>query len=95
MPAYDSIWNGRDSLFEPTERDYAAMGGDGWDLIWVPTSPLTTPWEKAAPFAQPDPDAFVTSEITRRPRRRRAAPPIATDWTRSYTGVPHQIGRGK
>lgn len=44
----ESVWNGRDSLTDTLERDYAACQGEGWDLIWEPTSPLTTPWEEIA-----------------------------------------------
>jgi hypothetical protein len=67
---YETIWDGRELLTESLDRDYAAMGGEGWDLIYVPPSPLTTPWDQAAAFAHPDPDAFVTTALVRRPRRR-------------------------
>ena len=65
------VWNGRDPLTEALERDYAAMKGDDWDVIYEPPSPLTTSWERARPYAQPDPDAFVKTETDRRPNRRR------------------------
>lgn len=90
MDGYESIWNGRESLTETLDRDYAAMWGDDWDLIWVPTSPLTTPWENASPFARPDPEAFVKTEMARRTRRTRRQPTMAKDWTGIYNG---QIGR--
>lgn len=40
------VWNGasRQMLCGGLERDYAAMQGDGWDVIYIPPSPLTTPW---------------------------------------------------
>lgn len=40
------VWNGasRQLLCGGLERDYAAMHGAGWDLIYTPPSPMTTPW---------------------------------------------------
>jgi hypothetical protein len=48
----ERVWNGRDSLTDSLDRDYAAMRGEGWDLIWVPPSPLTTPWNEYAHMFQ-------------------------------------------
>src|SRR3990167_3645695 len=47
---YEVVWSGRDELTTDLDRDYAAMYGDGWDLIWIPTSPLTTPWDEYVCF---------------------------------------------
>lgn len=44
-PEFESVWSGRSALTDSLERDYAACCGEGWDLIYEPTSPLTTPWE--------------------------------------------------
>jgi hypothetical protein len=93
--AYESVWHGRESITSSLERDYAAMWGDDWDLIWVPTSPMTTPWENAAAYAQPDPDAFVKTTIARKARRPRRAASIDKDWTCTYTGAIHHVGRQK
>lgn len=68
----EPVWNGRDALTESLERDYAVIGGEGWDLIWTPTSPLTTPWELViAERGALDPDAFV-APIQTRPDRAAA-----------------------
>ena len=95
MAAYESIWSGRESLTEMLERDYAAMTGDDWDLIWVPPSPLTTPWEHATPFAHPDPEAFVTTAFAKKSTRRRVSTAIAKDWQRTYTGRIQHVGGKK
>lgn len=62
---YHSAWNGRDSLTESPERDYKVMTEEnGWDLVYIPTSPLTTPWWDVMPFANPDPEQHVRTELT-------------------------------
>lgn len=88
------VWNGRDSLTESLDRDYEAMRGEGWDLIWIPPSPMTTPWEMFANWADPDPDQFVWTRLERHIRRNRTkAGAIDKDWTREYTGLIHQGSR--
>lgn len=87
----ESVWDGRSPLTESLDRDYADMLGDGWDLIWEPTSPLTTPWWQQAAFAQPDPDQHVKTALARRGTQRKA-PRILRDWSREYTGAISQQG---
>jgi hypothetical protein len=61
METLKSVWDGRRSLTDDLDRDYAAMRGDGWDLIWEPQSPLTTPWDDLIRrFAWPDPNMTLT-----------------------------------
>lgn len=90
-----SVWNGRDSLTESLERDYADMKGDGWDLIWEPTSPLTTPWWAYAHMHQPDPDAHVETTIEKKPKRVRPSKVLGKDWTRIYDGNIDQQKSGR
>lgn len=56
------VWDGRGPLTESLDRDYADMRGDGWDVIWEPTSPLTTPWWTFAQWAERDPDRHVAAK---------------------------------
>jgi hypothetical protein len=91
------VWDGRETLVGGIERDYADMRGDGWDLIWQPTSPLTTPWEQYSHLASPDPNQYAEgSSFDRAKRVRRAAKgadAIAKDWTSEYTGQIAQRSR--
>ena len=89
-----SVWNGRDSLTDDLERDYADMRGEGWDLIWEPTSPLTTPWWEYAHMHLPDPETHVVTSLERKPRRS-AAKVLGKDWTRVYNGSIQQQGSGR
>lgn len=91
----ERVWNGRDSLTDGLDRDFAAMRGDDWDLIWEPTSPLTTPWWEYAHMHRPDPEKHVESDITRKPRRRLASKVLGKDWTRLYNGSIEQQGHGR
>ncbi len=90
---YESVWNGRE-LTEGLERDYADMKGDGWDLIWEPTSPLTTPWYAYEHMHLPDPEQHVKDALERKPRRS-ATKVLGKDWTRIYTGSIGQQGRAR
>lgn len=58
---YETVWHGYDPLGPSLERDYVAMRGDDWDLIWVPPSPLTTMWSLFFLLAWPDPNQHVAS----------------------------------
>ena len=93
--SYKVVWNGRDELIEPLERDYADMKGDGWDLIWEPTSPLTTPWWSYAHMHHPDTEQHVPTVFESRPRRVRASKVLGKDWTRLYDGTIHQQKNGR
>lgn len=86
---YEVVFSGREELIVPLERDYADMKGDGWDLIWVPTSPLTTDWRDLAPYAQPDPDQHVKTAMARRGPRRRAAR-VLRDWSSEHVTISQQ-----
>lgn len=73
---HEIVWDGKSELTEFPERDYKVMTEEnGWDLIYVPTSPLTTPWYDVMPFANPDPDQHVRTKLTtvRKGPRKRAA----------------------
>lgn len=93
---YEVVWDGRE-LTEGLDRDYADMKGDGWDLIWQPTSPLTTPWLEFAHMAKhSDPDRYITTALSKpTPRRKRRAETIHKDWTREYLGRIAQSGKGR
>ena len=65
---YETVWNGRDAVTDSLERDYAECRGEGWDLIWQPTSPLTTPWGDLAHLAGRDPNVHLRH--ARRSRRQ-------------------------
>lgn len=91
---FDVIWNGRDELTDTLDRDYADMCGDGWDLIWVPTSPLTTDWRDMAPYAQPDAEQHVRPFGRKRKGPPRGAPRILKDWQKEFTGEIAQRGSG-
>jgi len=70
---YEVVWDGKGELSDSLERDYAAMTGDGWDLIWIPPSALTTPWSNWAPYAAERGDEHVVTN-SEKPSRRRYAP---------------------
>jgi hypothetical protein len=98
MPAkgqsYEVVWDGRE-LTEALERDYADMKGDGWDLIWTPTSPLTTPWDELRERLGKtaiDPDAYVPTTIERPKRKWRGALRVLKDWSAEYGGSMVQHG---
>ena len=65
---FEVIWNGRDELTDSLDRDYAAMRGEGWDLIYEPPSPLTTPWYEVIVNA---PDEFIQPPRESRGRSAR------------------------
>lgn len=69
---YETVWSGGEGLCNPPERDYVAMTGEGWDLWYVPPSPLVTDWDRLVAFAQPDPDAFVPAAIAAKQKRQRS-----------------------
>lgn len=81
--SFEVVWAGGD-LTASLDRDYAAMNGDGWDLVWTPTSPLTTPWDAYAHMCLPDPDAYVPTALECKPRYRRGAFRVLKDWSREY-----------
>lgn len=88
---YEVVWAGRDELTDVIDRDYAAMRGEGWDLIWEPTSPLVTDWERYRVWALPDFERHVEPAQPRRGPRRQALR-ILKDWSREYTGIISQGG---
>jgi hypothetical protein len=89
------VWDGRGELTEGLERDYADMRGDGWDLIWEPTSDLTTPWWKYEHMCWPDPNEHVETAIARKPKRLRPSKVLGKDWTRIYDGTIDQQKSGR
>lgn len=90
---YEVVWSGGEGLVGGLDRDYAAMPQwDGWEPIWLPTSPLTTPWWELMPFASPDPDVYVRTSLERRSGRKRGAQRILNDWCVEYTGVMSRQG---
>lgn len=95
MKEYNVVWNGRDELTESLERDYADMKDDGWDPIWEPPSPLTTPWWSYAHMHLPDTDAYVLPTIERKLPRTRKSQVLGKDWTRLYDGRIARQGHGR
>lgn len=91
---FESVWDGHDALTDSLERDYAAMQGDGWDVIWEPTSPLTTPWDDIIRQRGMviDAEAFITTEMERPKGPRRRAPRQLKDWAAEYGGSLVQSG---
>lgn len=88
------VWNGRESLVEPIERDYAAMPeNDGWDIIYRPPCALTTPWRDLEPWARPDPDQHVHTVMAKRQRRRRVR--LHVDAVAPLPVVISQVGRNR
>lgn len=89
-----SVWDGREGLTDSLDRDYAAMKGDGWDLIWEPTSALTTPWDEIIrrKGEAVDSEVFVTTEMERPRGRRRRARRALKDWADEYGGNMVQSG---
>lgn len=91
---YESVWNGKSSLTESLDRDYAAMRGDGWEPVWEPTSPLTTPWEQYPQWHTLDPDRFVRTRFERARRLAKREAHLVKDWQGQYHGSISQGGRG-
>lgn len=90
---YEVVWSGGE-LMDSLDRDYAAMQGDGWDLIWQPTSPLTTPWDDIIRQRGTvvDAEVYIATELERPKGPRRRARRVLTDWAAEYGGNMVQSG---